>query len=54
MIEKLLNTKISQNSPIDLEQKWGKWFEELNQVKNNVEIISEYDTEYGKEINFYF
>lgn len=54
MIEKLLNTKICQNSPIDLEQKWNKWLDELNQVKNNVEIINQVDTEYGKEINFYF
>ena len=54
MIERLINTNVSYNCPNDLDEKWVKWLKELEQIKNNIEILDETTTEYGKEINFYF
>lgn len=54
MIEKLIETKIEKNCPNDLEQKWKCWIDELNKIKNNIEIVKNETEEYGRKIDFYF
>ncbi len=54
MLEKFYETKVEKNLPVDLEQKWEKWLEELNQVPNEVEIIKEDLTDFGKIVDFTF
>lgn len=54
MIEKLINSSIENNCPIDLDEKWNTWLKEIDYIENKIEIINEVDTDYGKEISFYF
>lgn len=54
MIEKFLKTKITLNCPNDLNEKWDKWIEELNDIPNKINIIKEELTNFGKIIDFTF
>lgn len=54
MIEKFLKTKIEENCPTDLKQKWNNWFLQLETVDDKVEIVKTEDTSFGKIIDFYF
>lgn len=54
MIEKLINTSIKPNCPIDLERRWKKWLNEITQVEDKVYLEKENKTTYGKIVDFYF
>ena len=51
-----LDCKVSTMKPIDFDERWKKWLEEVHSVPNKIEVVNE-DVRldgFGKIISFYY
>jgi len=49
-----LEVRILTRKPKDFDERWSRWIQEIHDVENHIEIVSEEKTSFGKKLGFYY